>query len=248
MYNKKIKKHINADKKAKFTKKPITESNPVAENISIMELMLEQDIIPTKKEIIKSEPIIITSSENDIPEIKINPKKIIKKPIKTKIKNPYDKSNIKKAKFTKKEIPIVEKVKPSEPIEMVTKTAILTTTNDDKETSYEYEVPKDESIVVINTPNIVSFEPPVKKENPNQIKIFEYAFNNIENKDSWTSTIFTAYWNKNSLPQLNKWVIDYYHPKNNKKQWYKIIHYFTINETDELPPFSPSITNSEGCI
>ena len=39
-----------------------------------------------------------------------------------------------------------------------------------------------------------------------------------------------------------------YHPKNDKKQWYKIVHYFTTTETDELPPFSPNINNNEGCL
>jgi hypothetical protein len=252
MYDKKIKKNIKPDKKAKFTKKQI---NSISESVlndvdndtsSIIEMIVGTNSIPNI-DTNETSPIIIES--NEIPEIKlINPKKT-PKPIKTKIKQPKDKTNIKKAKFNKSKTiqPTFEpELNPDIPYETKTVEIILTTTESEISQTTKYEPPKNDNIVIINTPSVELLS--IKPKNKDQIEIFEYIFNNIEKENSWSVNIEKQLWHKNNLPKLNKWIVDYYHPKNNKKQWYKIIHYFSTEKTDIIPPFSFDINNNEGCI
>ena len=163
------------------------------------------------------------------------------KAIKTKIKPKKDKNNKKKAVFKKQEKKIVV---PS-PIkyETVTKEVVLTTTENEEKTTFKYEVPKDETIEIINTP-IVEFKP---KKDETQITLFNYVFNNFENKNIWTQKLIIESWHKNKHPKLNMWIIDYFHPKNNKKEWFKTLHYFTTSEIDIFPLISPDVNSVDGC-
>ena len=237
MYNKKIKKNIKADKKAKFIKK-----DPEIIETKVIELVEGLDNVPQNDEAesqpIVAEPVAIQSSE--IPEIEIV-EKIKAEPIKTRLKKTKDKNNRKKAKFTKKEIPKNVEIRST-----ITTTAAI----DDEPVIIKSEPKPIDEPVIIHTPwvELAPAEPkPEKKENPNQIELYEYTFNNYDEKNKWTSTVTKEGWAKHNHPKLNTWIVDYFIPKARRKEWYKTVHYFSLTEITDVPPISPSLYDDDGC-